>query len=128
LLCSTHASSKRELLRSLQELFMGPGISSSAFWVSKGLRVLKILTAISALYNQKYCYATSGIYHNVISPSIICWGLVQRQMDRRLPQCMVHPPEPSVIKEGREENTHLLICAGGGEYQWQFSTVGDMQL
>jgi hypothetical protein len=27
---------------------------------------------------------------------------------------MVHPPEPSVIMEGREENTHLLICAGGG--------------
>ena len=68
LLCSTHhASSKRELFRILQEL-MGPAIRSSAFWVSKGLRALKILSAISMLYNQKYCYATYGIYDNVIYP------------------------------------------------------------
>jgi hypothetical protein len=47
---------------------MGPAISSSAFWVSKGLKALKILSAVSALYNQKYCYETSGIYDNVIYP------------------------------------------------------------
>jgi len=41
-LCSTHhASSKRELFTSLQELFTGPAISSSAFWVSKDLEPLK---------------------------------------------------------------------------------------
>jgi len=109
---------KRELFRSLQELFMGPTISSSAFWVSKGLTALKILSAISALYNQKYCYATSGIYDNVIYPPSYA-GVLFR--GRRAQGChnvrYMLQNHHTVIEEGREENTLTPsdLCWWGGD-------------
>jgi len=116
LLCSTHhASSKRELLRNLQELFMGPGISSSAFWVSKGLRILKICSAISALYNQKYYYATSGIYHNVISPPSYAGFLFRGRWAEGCHNVWYTlQNHQSSRREGKKTHLHLLICAGGG--------------
>jgi hypothetical protein len=115
LLCSTHhASSKGELFRSLHELFIGPTVSSSAFRVSKGLRALKILSAISALYNQKYYYAPPRIYDNVIYHPSYAGVLFRGRWAQGCHNVWYTLQNQTVIEEGREENTHLLVCAGGG--------------
>ena len=107
----------KKLFRSLQELFMGPAISSSAFWVSKRLRALKILSAISALYNQKYCYVTSGIYDNVIYPPSYAGVLFRGRWAQGCHNVWYTlQNHQTVTEEGREENalTPSDLCWWGG--------------
>ena len=91
--------------------------SSSAFWVRKGLRALKILSAISALYNQKYCYAISGIYDNVIYPPSHAGVLFRGRWAQGCHNVWYTlQNHQTVIEEGREENTLTPsdLCWWGG--------------